>query len=221
MTNDDNISILEKTTHLIVQEKKMTNAILESESTLISPSIYWKACEKYDIEKNSLEEKNDKQLVSAETKDMMTTTDAGRKSEFLAAEQVMAWGYRIRLGTGKEIADFDILLGGEEIRVECKKSELAKKEPQHAGQYQFKGIQNTSVATIGMFITPEGIRCKVANTNTLCRWASKHFTYGVNRGAKDGYAISFNGKTLRNVNEQGEDIFFPLTKQNLEKCIKE
>ena len=191
------------------------------ESTLISSDVYWKACEKYDKEKHSLDEKNDKQVVCAETKDMMTTTDAGRKSEFVAAEQVMAWGYRIRLGSGKEIADFDILLGGEEIRVECKKSELQKNQPQHAGTYKFGGIQNTSVATIGMFITPEGIRAKVANTNRLCRWAGRHFTYGTDRNAKDGYSINFNGKTLRNVNERGLEIFLPFTKENLEKCIKE
>lgn len=191
------------------------------ESTLISSDVYWKACEKYDKEKHSLDEKNDKQVVCAETKDMMTTTDAGRKSEFVAAEQVMAWGYRIRLGSGKEIADFDILLGGEEIRVECKKSELQKDQPQHAGAYKFGGIQNTSVVTIGMFITPEGIRAKVANTNRLCRWAGRHFTYGTDRNAKDGYAINFNGKTLRNVNERGLEIFLPFTKENLEKCIKE
>jgi hypothetical protein len=191
------------------------------ESTLISSDVYWKACEKYDKEKNSLDEKNDKQVVCAETKDMMTTTDAGRKSEFVAAEQVMAWGYKIRLGSGKEIADFDILIDGEEIKVECKKSELWRKKPNHVGRYQFGGIQNTSVATIGMFITPEGIRCKVANTSRLCHWASKFFTYGESRGGKDGYAINFHAGTLRNVNERGLEIFLPFTKENLKKCIKE
>ena len=70
-------------------------------------------------------------------------------------------------------------------------------------------------------ITPEGIRAKVANTNRLCRWAGRHFTYGTDRNAKDGYSINFNGKTLRNVNERGLEIFLPFTKENLEKCIKE
>ena len=48
------------------------------ESTLISSDVYWKACEKYDKEKNSLDEKNDKQVVCAETKDMRSTTDTRR-----------------------------------------------------------------------------------------------------------------------------------------------
>ncbi len=197
------------------------------ETSPISSKVYWAACSKYDDEKRALAKNKAYHECSKESADMINTVDGGRKSEYIMAEQVSSWGYKVKVGTGKEKADFDVYINGEAVKVECKKGELQRAKPTQAGQYTLQAINNESIATIAMFVTPEAILCRIANTDVLCDWASRHFTW-LWENKKPGYTINFNGRTYKNKNEQGgwmwpggDQVFYPFTEENLLRCIKQ
>lgn len=179
------------------------------QSEFISPEVYWKACDGFNTEKKGVQ----RDAQSAESQDLLNTIDSGRKAEWVLFEQVREWGYDVKLGNGRGISDFAIDFDNEWCGMEAKSARNCK------NRYNFHGIQpDKSMATIFMFIRPEGLECRIANTERLCDWASKHYTY-ITEGKKSGYSIGYNATTLRNPHENGMEIFKPMTKENIERAV--
>lgn len=175
----------------------------------ISPEVYWRACDGFNAEKKGLQT----DIRSAESQDLLSTVDSGRKAEWVLSEQMREWEYDVKLASGRDTADFAIDIDNEWIGIEAKSARICK------NRYSFHGIQpDKSMATIIMFIRPEGLECRIANTERLCNWASKYYKY-ITEGKKSGYSIGYNATTLRNTHENGIEIFRPMTKENVEKAI--
>lgn len=151
----------------------------------------------------------------------MISTDGdstGRKAELMIMNELMSMGYRCEIGNGRESCDIYLSLPGVEYMhgVEVKS---ARPSTGSSSQYQFGGIQNKSMLTILMFIRKEGLECRVANTDSLCRWANRYYTYII-KGKKSGYTIPFNAYYHTNKNLQGYDILRPLTPKNVSWALR-
>lgn len=175
----------------------------------ISQRIFQRAKAKFDTEyANRLDG-----FTSPESIDMMRTgsSEGGRKIEWIIYEWLIDAGFEVIIGNSRETGDIyvKIKLDDQYISVECKGSRPKIK----TRDYSFQGIQpNKSEVTIIVFIRPDGIQARVANTAILCRWAKKHYTY-ITTGKKPGYSIPYSKHGL-NRNEHGIEIFRNLTKDN-------
>jgi len=152
----------------------------------------------------------------------MISTDGdstGRKAEFMILNELLSMGYKCEIGNSRERGDLYLDLPGYKTKF-LTGVEVKSARPSTGRQYQFSGIQNISLITILMFVRPEGLECRVANTNKLCQWAGRFYSY-IEKGKKSGYTIPFNAHYYHNKNLQGNDILRPFTKANVEWALCE